>query len=147
MANQTPTTSAETEIRLIVDSWAQAMRAKDAAGVIAHQARDFVQFDLAPPLQTVGAHPEGLQGWFATWRGQIGYEIIDLHVIAGDDIAFCHALIHLTGSRTDGSESDVWFRNTLCLRKTGDVWEIAHGHESVPMHMDGSFRAAIDLKP
>jgi len=31
MANQTLTKSAETEIRLIVDSWAQAMRAKDAA--------------------------------------------------------------------------------------------------------------------
>jgi hypothetical protein len=27
------------------------------------------------------------------------------------------------------------------------VWKIAHGHESVPMQMDGSFRAAIDLKP
>ena len=41
----------------------------------------------------------------------------------------------------------MWFRNTLCLRKAGDAWKIAHGHESVPMYMDGSFKAAIDLEP
>ena len=106
-----------------------------------------VQFDLAPPLRVVGADPKGLRDWFATWRGRIGYEIRDLHVTVGDDVAFCHGLIHLTGSRTDGSESNVWFRNTLCLCKAGDAWKIAHGHESVPMYMDGSFKAAIDLEP
>src|SRR5216683_6405911 len=64
-------------------------------------------------------------------------------VTVGDDVGFCHGLIHLTGNRTDGSESNVWFRNTLCLRKAGDAWKIVHGHESVPMYMDGSFKAAI----
>jgi len=147
MANQTLTKPAEAQIRSMIDSWAQAIRAKDAAAVVAHQAQDFVQFDFAPPLQTVGPNSKGLQDWFGTWRGRIGFEITDLHITAGDDVAFSHALIHLTGSRTDGSESDVWFRNTLCLSKVGGVWKIAHGHESVPMHMDGSFRAAIDLKP
>ena len=106
-----------------------------------------VQFDLAPPLRTVGNDPQGFKDWFATWRGQIGFGITELSVSAGEDVAFCHALIHLTGSRTDGSESDVWFRDTLGLRKAAGVWKIAHGHESVPMRMDGSFRAAIDLKP
>jgi len=147
MANQSRNKSAEAQVRSMVDAWAQAIRAKDAAGVAACQAKDFVQFDLAPPLQVVGADPKGLQDWFATWRGEIGFEVTDLHLTAGDDIAFCYGLIHLTGSRTDGLESDVWFRSTLCLRKIGDVWKIAHGHESVPMYMDGSFRAAIDLEP
>jgi PhnB protein len=27
------------------------------------------------------------------------------------------------------------------------VWKIAHLHQSVPMYMDGSLRAAVDLKP
>jgi PhnB protein len=147
MAKETFTKPAKAQIRSVIDSWAQAMRVKDAAGVVAHQTQDFVQFDLAPPLRVVCPGPKGLQAWFATWRGQIGYTIGDLDVTVGDDVAFCHGLIHLTGNRTDGSESDVWFRNTLCLRKVGDAWKIAHGHESVPMHMDGSFKAAIDLKP
>jgi PhnB protein len=115
--------------------------------VVAHQAQDLVQFDLAPPLRIVHPNPKALQDWFATWRGQIGFELTDLHVTAGEEVAFCYALVHLTGSRTDGSDSDVWFRNTLCLRKVGGAWKITHGHESVPMYMDGSFRAAVDLKP
>jgi PhnB protein len=139
--------SSEAQIRRVVDSWAQAIRAKDAAGVAAHWASDLVQFDLAPPLRIIGDDPQGLKDWFATWRGQIGFAITELRVTASESVAFCHALIHLTGSRTDGSESDVWFRDTLGLRKAAGVWKIVHGHESVPMRMDGSFRAAIDLKP
>jgi SnoaL-like domain len=40
-----------------------------------------------------------------------------------------------------------WFRQTLCFRKINGAWTIVHEHESVPFYMDGSFRAAIDLKP
>ena len=147
MAKHAGTTSTEAQVRSLVDSWMQAIRAKDAARVAGHQTPDFVQFDFAPPLQIIGSNPQGLRDWFATWRGPIGFEFAELHVTAGEAVAFCYALIHLTGSRSDGSESDVWFRNTLCLRKIGDAWKIAHGHESVPMYMDGSFKAAIDLKP
>ena len=45
----------------MVESWAQAMRDKDAAGVVTHQTEDCVQFDLAPPLQIIGPDPKGLQ--------------------------------------------------------------------------------------
>jgi ketosteroid isomerase-like protein len=118
MADQTVTHSSEAQIRSVIDSLAKAIRTKDAAGVARHWAPDLVQFDLAPPLQTVGNDPQGLKDWFASWRGQIGFAITELRVTASEDVAFCHALVHLTGSRTDGSESDVWFRDTLGLRKT-----------------------------
>jgi ketosteroid isomerase-like protein len=95
----------------VIDSWAQAMRVKDAAGVVAHQSQDFVQFDLAPPLRVVGADPKGLQDWFATWRGQIGYEIKDLHVAVGDDVGSPRA--NPSTGTTDGS-SECLFRNTPC---------------------------------
>jgi PhnB protein len=145
MAKETP--GQDAEIKAVIDAWAQAIRAKDAAGVVAHQAADFVQFDLAPPLQTVGKDPQGLRDWFATWQGHIGYEIVDQHMTVGDELAFTYSLVHLTGNHSDGSDSDVWFRNTLCLRKIDNAWKIAHGHESVPMYMDGSLKAAVDLKP
>ena len=38
-------------------------------------------------------------------------------------------------------------RLTLCFRKIAGSWMVAHEHSSVPFYMDGSFRAAIDLKP
>jgi len=139
--------SDEAKIRAVIDAWAQGLTTKNTAAVIAQLASDIVQFDLAPPLRVIDADPEGLESWFATWRDAIGYEISDLYVAVGAGVAFCYGLVHLTGGRTDGSEADTWFRSTLCLRRDDGVWKIAHLHQSVPMYMDGSLRAAIDLKP
>ena len=147
MARENAKALAEAQIRALVDDWARAVRAKDVAGVIAHYAPGSVTFDLAPPLISTGADAKGLQAWFSTWRGPLGYEIRDLNVTAGDDVAFCHGLNRLSGTKTDGETADVWFRQTLCLRKVGGEWKIAHQHESVPFYMDGSFRAAVDLTP
>lgn len=41
----------------------------------------------------------------------------------------------------------MWLRETLGFRKLAGEWKITHQHESVPFYMDGSFRAATDLKP
>ena len=42
---------------------------------------------------------------------------------------------------------DLWFRATLGFRKIDGKCAITHEHSSVPFYMDGSFKAAIDLKP
>ena len=78
--------------------------------------------------------------------GPIGYEIRDLSITAGDDIAFCTCLNHMTGTQRN-EKTDVWFRRTLGLRKIDGRWKIAHAHELVPFYMDGSDKAAVDLKP
>ena len=139
--------AAEAKIRALIDGWAKAIRTKDVRGVMAHYAADSVTFDLAPPLISTGADTEGLQAWFATWRGPLAYEVRELKVTAGDGAAFAHSLVRLTGTKIDGDEADIWFRQTLCFRKIGGEWKIAHQHESVPFYMDGSFRAAVDLEP
>ena len=138
---------AEAQIRALIDDWARAMRAKDVDGVMAHYAPDAVTFDLAPPLISTGADARGLQAWFSTWQSPLGYEIRDLNITAGDEVAFCHSLNRLSGTKTDGERADIWFRLTLGLRRIGGEWRIAHQHESVPFYMDGSYRAAVDLKP
>jgi PhnB protein len=63
----------------------------------------------------------------------------------GDDVAFCHSLNRISGTKTE--KSDIWFRHTLGFRKIGGEWKITHEHESVPFYMDGSYKAAVDLKP
>jgi PhnB protein len=138
---------AEAQIGALIDDWARAMRAKDVDGLMAHYAPDSVTFDLAPPLISTGADAKGLQAWFSTWPSPLGYEIRDLNITAGDDVAFCHSLNRLSGTKAEGEKVDVWFRQTLCLRRIGGAWRIAHQHESVPFYMDGSYRAAVDLKP
>lgn len=143
------TVAAEAGIHDLIEARAAALRAKDAAGVIACYAAEAVRFELAPPLRYRGeaAGDGGLETWFASFTGAVGYELADLTVEAGDTLGFSYALVHLTGSRTDGAETDMWFRNTLCFRRAGAAWTIVHDHSSVPFHMDGSLRAAVDLTP
>jgi ketosteroid isomerase-like protein len=137
----------ETRIRAVIDDWSNALRAKDAEGVVACQGPGFVEFSLAPPLVSTAADARGLEAWFDTWQGRIGCEIRDLSITAGDDTAFCHGLTRISGTKNDGSKPDIWFRLTLGFRKIGGEWKIAHVHESVPFHMDGSYRAAVELQP
>ncbi|MGO1080485.1 YybH family protein [Inquilinus sp. CA228] len=137
----------EARIHALVGERSAALRRKDAKSVVACQAADYVLYSLAPPLRTEEAGTEGLEAWFATWRGPIGYEIHDLGIAAGGDVAFCHGFARMTGTKTDGESVELWFRVTLGLRRAADGWTIVHEHESVPFYMDGSLRAAVDLKP
>jgi PhnB protein len=137
----------ELRIRETIEDWAEALRRKDAGRALSHYAPGVVHFSLAPPLTSSGADPDGLKAWFATWRGPIGYEIRDLAVALGGDLAFCHSLNRMSGTKTSGEANDLWFRVTLGLRKVAGAWKIAHEHESVPFYMDGSARAALDLEP
>ena len=125
-------------------------RAKDAGKVVSCLAPGNVMFVLAPPLQhKSGPSPDkkGVEEWFASFRGPLGFEVRDLVVVAGAEVAFCHSLNHLTGTKNDGERADYWFRETLGFRKLAGKWKITHDHESVPVHMDGSGRAAFDLEP
>jgi uncharacterized protein (TIGR02246 family) len=139
----------EAQIRALIDGWAKAIGAKDIDAVVSHYAADIVTFDLAPPLQTTGADAlkKSLEAWFPTFRGPVGYEIRDLCITTGDDVAFCRSLNRISGERTDGEETNVWVRATVGLRVIDGKWLIVHAHESVPFYMDGSYRAAVDLKP
>ena len=136
-----------TQVRAVIDGWIAALRAKDADRVMSHGTKDIVQFSLAPPLTADDDGPYGLDAWLGTWQGPIEYELRDLEIAAGDGVAFSHSLNRMTGTRTSGEKTDVWFRSTLGFRKIGGAWKIVHEHESVPFYMDGSLRAAIDLKP
>ena len=146
MATQTGSASEEARIRATIDDWSNALSAKQADRVMAHYADAPVLFTLAPPL-VAKDDPGGLEAWFATWRGPIGNDIRELAVNVGGDVAFCHSLNRMSGTKTDGEVVDLWFRQTLGLRKLGGTWKIVHEHTSVPFYMDGSLRAAVDLKP
>jgi ketosteroid isomerase-like protein len=142
-------TLAETSIRDLIDRWAKALHDKDVDRIMSIYASDVRVFDLAPPLQTAGAHVhrKNFQEWFSSFRGPIGSDIRDLGIEAGEDVAFCHGLNRISGMRTSGEETDVWVRVTVGFRKTNGAWKVTHEHVSVPFYMDGSYKAAVDLMP
>jgi uncharacterized protein (TIGR02246 family) len=149
MTPKSSITSDGAQIRERIDQWAKALRAKDVDRLMSHYAPDMLLFDLAPPLQYRGAdaYRKSLEEWFSTFRGPVGYEIRDLSIMAGDDVAFCHSLNRISGTRTNGEKTDVWVRATVGFRKIDGKWMLTHEHVSVPFYMDGSDKAALDLKP
>ena len=149
MTTETQATARE-QIRALLYDRAAAITARDAQRAVSHYAPEVVSFSLAPPLRYAGTEardPAGIEGWFRTWGGPIGYDIGEPVIEAGDDVAFCHGLTHMTGTKTDGEQVDLWFRSTVGLRRTVAGWQITHEHDSTPFYMDGSGRAATDLTP
>jgi ketosteroid isomerase-like protein len=141
----------EAQIRQLLADQVTAMHDKDAERLVARYAPEAVKFDLAPPLLHAGPElhdANGLRGWFAGFDGPIGLEIRDLTVTVGGDVAFCHSLNCLSATPHGAPEKfDMWFRATVCLRRIDGAWRITHEHTSTPFYMDGSFKAAVDLKP
>jgi ketosteroid isomerase-like protein len=144
-------TQVEAQIRELMDEKATALRARDAETLVAQYAPDAVTFDLAPPLQKAGPEVHDVTGrrtWFSGFDGDIAFEIRDLSVTAGADLAYCHSLNSLTATPHGAPDSfTLWFRATVCLRKVDGSWLISHEHTSTPFYMDGSFKAAVDLQP
>jgi ketosteroid isomerase-like protein len=138
----------ELEIRAIVDSIHRAHHNKDATGIAAPYQPDAAVFNLAPPLTHVGVNLEEKQRWLDSWSTPIDLEAQDAHVMISGDLAVWRGFLRLTGTKK-GPEGNVdfWMRETLCFERVDGSWKIVHEHTSVPFYMDGSLRAAFDLKP
>jgi ketosteroid isomerase-like protein len=105
-----------------------------------------VIFDLAPPLGRHGMNRDSVTAWLAGWEGPIQIDARDVNLAVDGDLAFVSAFNRMCG-RQGGEDQDLWYRTTMCLRKTGGRWRIVCDHSSVPFYMDGTYRAAVDLKP
>jgi uncharacterized protein (TIGR02246 family) len=140
--------TAEAQIRALIDDRAKAIRAKDIQASLAKYAPDVLLFDIVNPLQWVGADAARKRSaaWFSSFQGPIGYELHDLSIAAGDDVAFAHSLNRVNATRTDGRKLDMWWRATICYRKIDGEWMVTHEHASVPFDAE-SGQASLDLEP
>ena len=148
MTTKSSASTDEAQIRQRIESWTKALRAKDLDGLMSHYAQDILVFDLAPPLQYKGAaaYRKNWADWFPSFQGPVGYEIRDLSVTTGGDVAFCRSLNRITGTMTGGEKTNVWVRATVGFRKIGGKWMVTHEHFSVPINME-TFEGELDLKP
>src|SRR5215211_2865230 len=138
----------EADIRQRIDKLAEAIRAMNLEGVMSIYAPDIVSFDIVPPLQHVGAEAKR-KNWvdaFAMYQHPLGYEIRDLTITVGDDVAFGHSLNRISGTLKNGTRSGFWVRWTPCFRKIHGNWLIVHHQASVPFDVE-SGRAALNLEP
>jgi ketosteroid isomerase-like protein len=91
-------------------------------------------FDVPPPLQS-----EGIDAYRRTWdvffrwmADPLVFNFSDLRVTAGTDVAFATAHGKCAGIEEDGTRSELDFRLTVGLRKSGGKWVIVHEHHSLP---------------
>jgi len=135
-------------IRELIDGFVKAIRAKDIDGVMSVFAPEVVSFDVGPPLQHGGgeAFRKRWQELFESYQGPIDYEVRDLSITAGDDVAFSHSLNRIGGTVKNGQKADRWLRWTACYRKTNGKWLIVHEQVSVPVDLR-SGKAVMDLRP
>ena len=140
--------SNEADIRQWFDRWAKAFRTHDVHAILALYAPGVVAYDLVPPLQYVGAdaYRKDYDEFFAQYEGPIDIELRDVHIIAGDGVAFATSLQRISGTLKNGQHSDVWVRVTNGFRKINGQWLDTHDHVSVPADL-ASGKAVLDLKP
>ncbi|WP_192249886.1 YybH family protein [Mesorhizobium silamurunense] len=121
------------EIRGLIEHWADAVRRKDMDGILRHHAPDFIMFDVPPPLQS-----KGIEAYRDTWPLFFGaspqkpvFDVVDLKITAGTNVAFAIALMRCVEVKATGS-NDLDFRLTICFEKIAGQWTFTHEHHSVP---------------
>jgi uncharacterized protein (TIGR02246 family) len=138
----------EAKIRQQVDKIVEGIRAKDLKGLKQLYATDVVSFDVEPPLQHVGIEAK-LKNWAKvfTFFQDVTYEVRNLRLTVGDDVAFGHGFGRLSGTLQNGAAtSGMWVRVTFCFRKIDGNWLIAHDQASVPFDI-ASGKGVADLEP
>jgi uncharacterized protein (TIGR02246 family) len=123
-----------TAIRNVVESWAAAVRRKDFAGILQDHSSDIVMFDVPPPFQSRGIEAYG-KSWdlFFSWSSDpIPFDIIEMRITAGKDVAFVVATMRCAEPGPSGEQKSLDFRLTIGLRKIDERWTITHEHHSIP---------------
>ncbi|HEY4154180.1 MAG TPA: nuclear transport factor 2 family protein [Puia sp.] len=123
----------ETEIRQLVENWAQAVRNKDIDGILAHHAENLVMYDVPGPFQSAG-----INAYRKTWDLFFKYtkpgvfDIHELNVIADGSVGFVYAKMQCADKSGTPDYIPLDFRLTVGLKKIDGQWTILHEHHSIP---------------
>jgi uncharacterized protein (TIGR02246 family) len=121
-------------IRNVVESWTAAVRRRDFGGILQDHSSDIVMFDVPPPFQSRGieAYKKTWDLFFAWSSDPIVFDITEISIAAGKDVAFVVATMRCAEPGPKGEGKGLDFRLTMGLRKIDGRWTITHEHHSVP---------------
>jgi uncharacterized protein (TIGR02246 family) len=122
-----------TEIQELISQWVKAVREQDLAGIRAGHDADVLMFDVPPPFLS-----RGLDAYMSTWdmffawqAKPVQFELRDIAITAGDDVAFATAVGRCC-DLSSGAPVLLDFRLTMGFKKKDGQWRIAHEHHSLP---------------
>ena len=123
----------DAQVRDLVRRWAAAVHEGDLDAVLADHADDIVMFDVPPPQRGV----RGIEAYRETWspffewqRSGAVFEIDELEVEAGDEVAYAVALLRCGTPEELAERPEQRLRLTLGLRREDGRWVVAHEHHS-----------------
>lgn len=124
----------ETALRSLIETWAKAVRDQNLAGVCADHDQHLLMFDVPPPtrLRGLDAYRASWDRFFTWSERPVAFDIRDVEITAGDDVAFATALGRCAGVDQYGKREALEFRLTIGFRKIGGRWRITHEHHSLP---------------
>ena len=110
------------EITDLIRAWVSAVRAGELEGVLSAHAEDIVMFDVPPPDNGV----RGIDAYRVTWppffgwlRSGASFDIVELDVTAGDDVAYAWARLRCGTEDEFRKDPDNRLRLTIGLRTDG----------------------------
>ena len=121
------------EIQALIHRWAEAVHAGDLDVVLSDHAGDIVMFDVPPPHDGVRGAAAYAETWppFFEWQASgARFEIVELDVTEGQDVAYAWALLKCGTDDGLADKPDQRLRLTLGLRKEDGRWVVAHEHHS-----------------
>jgi uncharacterized protein (TIGR02246 family) len=122
-----------TDIRTLIERWADAVHRGDMERVLADHAPDIVMYDVPPPHDGVRGIDAYRETWppFFEWQARgASFEIVSLDVVAGSDVAYAYALLLCDSPEGREQHPERRLRLTLGLRKQDGGWVIQHEHHS-----------------
>jgi uncharacterized protein (TIGR02246 family) len=129
--------SDQQQIRELIERWATAAHTGDMASVLADHAADIVMFDVPPPeggVRGIAAYRDAWPGFFEWQASGAVFEITELDVTAGSDVAYAFALLRCGTAEQLAARPDRRLRLTIGLRREDGRWVIAHEHHSFVDH-------------
>ena len=130
-------TGEESKIRGLLESWASATRQGRQDDVLANHAEDVLIYDVLPPMkyESATAYRRSWDDWQPDTLGEGRFDLEELSITTGSDVAFAHGIIQCGGTLPNGKTFQDTVRATFCLGKVNGFWKVLHQHISKPLQM------------
>jgi ketosteroid isomerase-like protein len=129
----------ENQVREVLESWAKATRQNRKDDILKNHAPDLLIFDVLPPMkyESAESYRRSWDDWQPETQGEGQFDLENLAVTVGSNVAFAHCFIRCGGTAPDGRSFQDLVRATFCLKKLGGSWKVLHQHISKPFeHSD-----------
>jgi ketosteroid isomerase-like protein len=123
------------QVRVVLESWAKAIRENRQDDVLKNHAADLVIFDVLPPMKydSAWAYRQSWGEWQPQTQDEVRFDLESLSIVASDELATAHCFIRCGGVTSEGRQFDDLVRATFCLNKVTGSWQVFHQHVSKPL--------------